>query len=202
MSRQRDVYLDLGGGNRIPKISERKARSVAELRAAGVGVDRVLVTHDGSVASSDLLQAVLTMLDPGVMLGLVRVAAANGLSSAETPPSAAGPSGTAATGNGSATNGPGLIDVDLRRARKLGRELEVHTINGDWSAEVVRVAHEGNYDLIILPLPAEREGESPRTWDARIDRILRDAHCRVFLAVPPSIPHEVDEEPPASHPTH
>src|SRR5262245_12303636 len=55
LSRHRDVYHDLNGGNRIPKISERKARSVAELRAAGVGVDRVLVKHDGSVASSDLL---------------------------------------------------------------------------------------------------------------------------------------------------
>src|SRR5206468_6264883 len=42
LSRDRDVYFDLEGGNRIPKISERQARSVAELRAAGVGVDRVL----------------------------------------------------------------------------------------------------------------------------------------------------------------
>ena len=57
LSRDRDIYLDLGGGNRIPKISERKARSVAELRAAGVGVDRVLLLHDGTPASSDLFQA-------------------------------------------------------------------------------------------------------------------------------------------------
>ena len=48
LSRDRDVYLDLAGGNRIPKISERQARSVAELRAAGVGVDRVLLVHDGT----------------------------------------------------------------------------------------------------------------------------------------------------------
>src|SRR5262249_7261857 len=73
LSRQRDVYYDLGGGNRIPKISERKARSVAELRAAGVGVDRVLLAHDGSPANSDLFQAVLTMLDPAVALGLLPV---------------------------------------------------------------------------------------------------------------------------------
>ena len=32
LSRNRDMYLDLAGGSRIPKISERKARSVAELR--------------------------------------------------------------------------------------------------------------------------------------------------------------------------
>src|SRR5689334_22810596 len=73
LSRDRDMYLDLGGGNRIPKISERKARSVAELRAAGVGVDRVLLAHDGSPANSDLFQAVLTMLDPQVALGLLPV---------------------------------------------------------------------------------------------------------------------------------
>ena len=42
LSRERDVYLDIAGGSRIPKISERSARSVAELRAAGVGVDRVI----------------------------------------------------------------------------------------------------------------------------------------------------------------
>ena len=50
LSRDRDMYLDLAGGNRIPKISERQARTVAELRAAGVGVDRVLLVHDGTRA--------------------------------------------------------------------------------------------------------------------------------------------------------
>src|SRR5262249_58315257 len=73
LSRDRDMYLDLAGGNRIPKISERKARSVAELRAAGVGVDRVLLAHDRRPANNDLFQAVLTMLDPQVALGLMPV---------------------------------------------------------------------------------------------------------------------------------
>ena len=64
LSHDRDVYFDLDGGNRIPKISERNARSVAELRAAGIGVGRVLLAHDGSPGNSDLFQAVFTMLDP------------------------------------------------------------------------------------------------------------------------------------------
>src|SRR5262249_3423942 len=68
MSRDRDLIFDLHGGHRIPKISERQARSVAELRAAGVGVDRVLLVHDGSQAASDLFRSVLTMLDPEVVL--------------------------------------------------------------------------------------------------------------------------------------
>src|ERR1700757_4777886 len=71
LSRDRDMYLDLGGGSRVPKISERRARTVAELRAAGVGVDRVLLAHDGSSGNSDLFQAVLTMLDPEVVLGIL-----------------------------------------------------------------------------------------------------------------------------------
>ena len=70
LGKDRDVHFDLGGGNRIPKISERQARTVAELRAAGVGVDRVLLVHDGSRAGSDLFRAVLTMLDPQVGLAL------------------------------------------------------------------------------------------------------------------------------------
>ena len=35
LSRNWDVHYDMAGGNRIPRISERKARTVAELRAAG-----------------------------------------------------------------------------------------------------------------------------------------------------------------------
>ena len=68
LSRQRDVYLDLGGGNRIPKISERKARSVEELRSAGIGVSRAMLVHFGTADSSDLFKAVLTMLDPHVAM--------------------------------------------------------------------------------------------------------------------------------------
>jgi len=68
LSKDRDVSLDLAGGNRIPHISERQAKSVAELRAAGVGVDRVLLVLDGSRAGSDLFKWVLTMLDPLVRL--------------------------------------------------------------------------------------------------------------------------------------
>jgi amino acid transporter/nucleotide-binding universal stress UspA family protein len=174
LSRQRDVYLDLGGGSRIPKISERKARSVAELRAAGVGIGRVLLAHDGSQESSDMLQGLLTMLDPDVTLGVVCPAVAEG----------------------AAGNGPSPLQKDERRARKLGRELEVHAVSGVWADEVVRIANENNYSLIVLPLPAEQVDETPRGRDPVTEAILRQAHCRVFLAVPPAIPRQPDEEPP------
>src|SRR5206468_11301625 len=103
LGRDRDMYLDLAGGNRIPKISERRARSVAELRAAGVGVDRVLLLHDGSPANSDLFQGVLTMLDPQVVLGILPV----------VPPGA------------DPLNGHGVVRQDEERARQLGRALRV-----------------------------------------------------------------------------
>src|SRR5207244_2305085 len=122
-------------GNRIPKISERKARTVTELRAAGVGVDRVLLTHDGSQASSDLFQGVLTMLDADVALGLVPLGAP------ERPQPANG--------------GSCSVRHDRERADHLGREVEVLTPVGDSGEEIVRLAHDGQYDLIILSLPAE-----------------------------------------------
>src|SRR5205814_1316712 len=92
ISHGRDVHLDLAGGNRIPKISERKARSVAELRAAGEGVRRVLMVHDNTSHASDLFDLVLTTLDPDVVFDLALPA--NGQSSA---------------GNSTATNGTRLL---------------------------------------------------------------------------------------------
>ena len=55
----RDLYFDLGGGNRIPKLGERRARSVADLRAAGIGISHVLLLHDGTSVGSDLFADVV-----------------------------------------------------------------------------------------------------------------------------------------------
>jgi amino acid transporter/nucleotide-binding universal stress UspA family protein len=162
LGRDRDLHLDLGGGNRIPRISERQARSVAELRAAGVGVDRVLLTHDGSPENSDLFQAVLTMLDPQVALAVV-------------PFPTAGP-----------VNGNGRVPHDLERARQLGREVEVRPPKeGDLGAELVRMAREGRFDLVIIGQPAERTSDHMDT-----DYVVRHATCRVFVATPPGLPPE------------
>jgi len=168
LGRDRDVYLDLGGGNRIPKISERKARSVAELRAAGVGVDRILLAHDGSPASSDLFQAVLTMLDPEVALTLVCLVRPG------TEP----------------LNGHGTIQQDQQRAKQLGRELKVHEVQGEAGAEIVRLAREGQYDLIVLALPADLPAGSTLPVGEPACYVLHNAHCRVFLAAAPAIPQE------------
>jgi amino acid transporter len=169
LGRNRDVHLDLGGGNRIPRISERKARSVAELRAAGVGVDRVLMVHDNTPESSDLFQAVLTMLDDQVALTFVSAKVV-------TP------------GNGNGTN---FLLKDQERANQLGRGVDIKVLADDAGSEIVRLAENGKYDLIILPLPAE--APPGQGVDARSSYILRHAHCRVFLAAPPAIPQEVEQ---------
>jgi amino acid transporter/nucleotide-binding universal stress UspA family protein len=173
LSRQRDMYLDLGGGNRIPKISERKARSVAELRAAGVGVDRVLLVYDGSAGGSDLFQAVLTMLDPQVALTVVPLV----------------PRGT------EPHNGHHLVKQDQERAKQLDRELEVFSVDGDPGVKIVDLARDKEYDLIILYLPEEMPSGKSMPLPPWADYILRHAHCQVFIAPAPLIPPEIIDVP-------
>jgi amino acid transporter/nucleotide-binding universal stress UspA family protein len=166
LSRDRDVYLDLAGGNRIPKISERQARTVAELRAAGVGVDRVLLVHDGSRAGSDLFRAVLTMLDPQVNLALAY---------------APGPDAT-----------PTVLRTDHEKSANLGREVAIHMLPSDYGADLVQLARETETDLLILPRP-ELHG-NVHAVDGQAEYVMRHAHCPVFLAAPPPIPEETAAE--------
>jgi amino acid transporter len=175
LSRERDMYLDLAGGNRIPKLSERKARSVAELRAAGVGVNKILMLHDGSQAHSDLFQAVLTILDPEVFLALLPLSAA----------------GAGAAGDGS-------VRQDEERAKRLGRELTVlHLPTADGPA-VVNQLREGQFGLVIVPLPADLPTAPTVHLDERTSHIMLRAHCRVFLAAAPLIPPEVIDATPSA----
>jgi amino acid transporter len=176
LSRERDVYLDIAGGSRIPKISERSARSVAELRAAGVGVDRVLLLHDGSSGNSDLFQAVVTMLDPLVVLGVVPIS----------------PNGAEAPG------GNGVVHQDEERARKLGRGLTVLNLAKTDGPTIVEKLRQDQYDLVILPLSDESPSSIAGAIDERAKYILRHAHCRVFLASAPGIPQEVVDTTPSA----
>jgi amino acid transporter len=178
LSRSRDVYLDLEGGNRIPKISELKARSVAELRAAGVGVERVLMVHDGTAASSDVFQAVMTMLDPQVTLDLA---------APEVHKKAAEASAAANLADSMHLT---PLAHDQERARKLGREMEVHALTSDWGPAIVRLAQEGHYGIVVLPIPAEAPDGARIKW---IDFVRNHASCPVALVTLPVIPQQVDE---------
>ncbi len=170
VSRDREVHLDLAGGNRIPKISERQARSVAELRAAGIGVNRVLLIHDGTSASHDLFQSVLTMLDPQVTLGLAVVPA----------------------GGQTAESVAQAIRSDEARANQLGRELSIAVVAGEPGPEIARMAREGQYDLVVAPLPEQLIDTVSRAKYPWLDYLLEHVHCPVSLTAPPAIPMEVE----------
>ncbi|HEV3448514.1 MAG TPA: amino acid permease, partial [Gemmataceae bacterium] len=163
----RDVYLDLNGGSRIPKISERRARSAAELRAAGAGVRRVLLVHDGTQASRDLFQSVLTMLDPHVPLTLLLLAAEG----------AARPQGPA---------------PEQTQARRIGRELQVLSVPGELREWLVRLIREGQYDLLLMPWPPDLPPGQALPEDSWQLYVLRQAPCEVLLAAPPTVPLEME----------
>ena len=57
--------------------------------------------------------------------------------------------------------------------------------------QIVWEAREGQYDLIIVPLPAEGTAQSMGRLDERTRHIVTNASCRVFLAAAPGIPTEV-----------
>src|SRR5262249_13855166 len=73
VSCDRDLTFDLHEGSRIPKAAERQAKTVDDLRAAGIGIRRVLLAHDGTTAGHDVFEWMLTMVAPEVGLDLVPV---------------------------------------------------------------------------------------------------------------------------------
>jgi len=184
LSRTWDVYYDIGGGNRIPRISERKARTVAELRAAGVGVRRVLMVHDNTAHSGDLFESVLTMLDPDVILDFAALpdssASANSAPVTQSAPAAVG----------------SRIAQDTERADKVGREVRVHALNGDPGTELVRLAIDFEYDLLVLDgSVAPGEDETTPPWH---DYVHHHAPCALCILSLPTIPREVVDSTPST----
>jgi hypothetical protein len=167
----------VGGGSRIPRISERKARSVAELRAAGVGVRRVLMVHDNTPRASDVFDAVLTALDPDVAFDLLHLANAQ-------------PSGAGANGHNN------RLSQDVERARRIGREVTVHNVSEDPGPQIVRLTLEMDYDLVVLDSLMSSEGELILTpWQQYIGS---HASCPVCLFSLPGVPREVVDATPST----
>jgi amino acid transporter/nucleotide-binding universal stress UspA family protein len=167
----RDLYFDLAGGNRIPRLGERRARSVAELRGAGIGVRHVLLVHDGTSAGSDLFADVLTMLDPLVALSVVPL-----------------PRAAAALPDGVAEQD--WLEQDLLRAKQLRREVTCRELPpGTLAAEVAALATRLRCDLILVGKSELSELQTPLD----IDAIVREASCAVCVVTPPPIPQEAGE---------
>ena len=174
LSRDCDVCFDLGGGNRIPKISERQARSIAELRSSGVGVSRAMLVHFDRSESSDLFESILTMLDPSVALTLVAVAVP-------------GRNGTEAS----------WLQRDIERARQWKRELELHQLpERGAEQEIIRLAQEQQQDVLFIGLNSPVVADEKPPLD--VDYLMRHSPAWVCLAVPPAIPLVAEPAPPAA----
>ncbi len=167
----RDLYFDLAGGNRIPRLGERRARSVAELRGAGIGISHVLLLHDRTSVGSDLFADVLTMLDPLVELTV-----------APLPQTAAAlPEGVAETD---------WLEQDLLRAKQLRREVACHDLPpGELAEQVAELAQELGCDLIMVGKSEISDMQRPLDTEA----IVREASCAVCVVTPPQIPQEAVE---------
>jgi amino acid transporter len=169
VSADRDVSFDLDGGNRIPRAADREARSVADLRAAGIGVQRVLLVHDETLTSHDVFEWLLTMLAPDVQLDLAAIAPVDA----------------------HAANGHGVLNQDQQHAAKLGRKLSVLKVQAEVGPDLVELAYAGNYDLIVVPWTEENRtaaGPAESDWASYL---LTHSPCSVFLAAHPSVPKEL-----------
>lgn len=176
-----DLHYDIGGGSRVPKFTDRKARSVAELRAGGIGVQRVLLIHDDTPRHSDIFEAVLTMLDPEVGLCVVHVP------------------GTDEAGHPAAP--AGSLEADLERAKKLGRTVSRLELQGPPGPDIVRLVRERDYDLVIIPAPVASDLAHEAMRPVWTDFVKKHATCPVCLITLPGIPREVGEQAGAENAT-
>jgi nucleotide-binding universal stress UspA family protein len=163
ISADRDLTFDLHDGNRIPTAAERRAKTAADLREAGIGVQRVLMAHDGTSASHDVFEWLITMLSSGVTLD---VALAPPLESA-------------------ADDDEEALVKDQQRAGQLGRSVKLLATAPQSGPEFVRLATSGDYDLIVMPWPAV---QGANAW---VDYVRHNAPCNVFLAAHALAPREV-----------
>jgi Amino acid permease len=167
VSADRDLTFDLHEGNRIPKTAERQAKTVADLRAAGLGTRRVLVAHDGTTVSHDIFEWVLTMIAQDVALDLVPVA-----------PNEPGPMTVRDT-----------MQKDQQRAAQLGHEVMLLATAPQSGPEIVRLAAVGGYDILVLPYSTiDAKSTGGNDW---MSHVRQHAPCSLFLAAHPVIPRDV-----------
>jgi hypothetical protein len=166
VSADRDLTFDLNEGNRIPKAAERQAKTVDDLRAAGIGIRRVLLAHDGTTAGHDVFDWLLTMVASEVTLDMVQVA-----------PTEATPS-----------IDPDAMQKDQQRGAQLGRVVSILARDPQSGPDLVRLAGAGNYDVLVLPWPITWSPSSNSSdW---MSYVRQHSPCSVFLAAHPVVPRE------------
>jgi amino acid transporter len=169
LSRDRDLHFDLGGGNRIPRAGESKARSIAELRQAGIGADRVLFVQRDSRAGLDVFQSIITTLDPAVELKVLVMPPEDGSASADA------------------------VHLIEEQSKQVGRKVAVQALADKPGEEIVRQAKDGAIDVIILPMPGELDRGKPIVLPDWMQHVLQNGRCRVMLIVDPVLPTDLAE---------
>ena len=111
------------------------------------------------------------MLDPGVQLALA------------TPPQSEKP----------ASDSQNIPHLAEGRSKQLGRDVVMLRVNGDMGPDVVRLAKDGDYDLIVLAPPADPPSGGPLPLTSWMEFVIRNAHCRVFVAATVAVPQTAAE---------
>jgi hypothetical protein len=142
---------------------------VADLRAGGVGVQRVLFAHDGTRAGRDVFEWLLTMLAADVDLGVVPVFSARV----------------------SGDEARDAIEADRQWAEQLGRRLNVLADRPQGGSDIVRLAGEGHYDAIVLHTFGKEGTAANADENEWMNCVLQNATCGVFIATHPAIPREI-----------
>lgn len=157
----REVQFDLGGGNRIPKPGEVQARSVAELRDAGVGVGRVLVVLEDSAEGLDTFQSILTMIDPLVPLSAAII------------------------------GDSGFVEKMKHQADQVERRVSFVGLDDAKAESLLRRATSDQTDLIIIALGEVHPHDGQVPVPIWVADVLKRAPCRVSLTTAPFVPDEV-----------
>lgn len=161
LTRDREIQFDLGAGYRIPKPGENQARSVADLRAAGVGVSRVLVVLDDSSEGLDAFQSILTMIDPLVPMTVATV------------------------------GDLGFIAKMKHQADQVDRPITFFALDANPAATLLSRATADQADLMIITLGEVHPQDTKLSLPSWVADVVRKAPCRVALTTAPFVPDEV-----------
>ena len=167
LGRTWDTHLDLGGGSRIPTVPERQARSVDDLRGAGIGVKRVLLVWVDAQPGQgqELLEDVLTMLDDSVELHVAHVNQVKTAAEVDR-----------------------LLEFATEQLHRPLRRHVLAEVTGDAVLQLVRQQH---FDLLVL---AHTSADVPGRLSELTQTLIHSAPCRVAMLTPPMIPREVEPD--------
>ena len=126
----------------------------------------LLVQQDSRVGL-DVFQSILTTLDPGVVLKVLIL-----------PPDPGTPKADA-------------VNAIAEQSRQVARAVTVQAFANPQGPDIVQQANEGQFDLIMLPVPEEIDRAKPLALPVWMQHVVQTARCRVLLVVNPVLPTEL-----------